>query len=114
MTNSPYVVAKYMVCSKKFITLKNIRVFLTYLSKEDVFNPYTVLEYGRRLFLIVLISLTDQNCIQNVVQNFAEYPLDIDLPDSFEPHFDEDVVFFDRLWKSSQAFKNCKNKKRRE
>lgn len=83
MTNSPYLVAKYMVCNKKFITLKNIRVFLTYLSKEDILNPYAVLEYGRRLFLIVLISLTNQNSIQNVVQDFAEYPLDTDLPDSF-------------------------------
>ena len=83
MTNSPYLVAKYMVCSKKFMTLKNIRVFLTYLSKEDILNPYAVLEYGRRLFLIVLISLTNQNSIQNVVQDFAEYPLDTDLPDSF-------------------------------
>jgi hypothetical protein len=106
MLNSPYVVAKYMVCNKKFITLKNIRVFLTYLYKEDVFNPLAVLEYSRRLFLIVLYSLVDQKSIHDVVEMFAEYPLDVDLPDIFTPHFDESISFFDRLWKSSEAFKN--------
>ena len=110
LTNSPYVLAKHMIASKKFLTIKNIRIFLTYLIKTDLFNKYAILEFGRRIFLIILYSLRDQTSIEDTVRSFQEYPLDMDLPENFTGEHDESIPFFNSLWKRSEAFRKEKNK----
>ena len=52
-----------MVCSKRLNTQKNIRIFLISLSATDAFNKSNILEFGRRIFLIILISLKYQKPI---------------------------------------------------
>lgn len=59
MINSPYLLAKYLLCSRKQSAVKNIRLFLTYLIKEASFDPLPVLELGHRIFFVVLYSLRD-------------------------------------------------------
>ena len=43
--------------------------------------------------------------LEEVAHRFTEYPLDEDLPDDFEPIFDQEVNYFQILAKSYSAFK---------
>lgn len=56
--NSPYSLAKYLSCSDDR-NVKSIRSFLSYAIHEEVFESYSLLELGRRIFIILL--LTDKN-----------------------------------------------------
>lgn len=58
MYNSPYALAKYIHC-KDNLNLKYIRSFLSYIIKEEVFDPLAVLELGRRIFLIILYTMKE-------------------------------------------------------
>lgn len=39
----PYMIAKYILCSKKISVVKNIRMFMNFLTKEFCFNPVTLM-----------------------------------------------------------------------
>lgn len=72
--NSPYALAKYINC-KDALNLKFLRSFLSYIIKEDVFDPVAVLELGRRIFLIILYVLREKIPIEMAINQYSALPL---------------------------------------
>lgn len=53
LCNSPYTLAKFITCSDEK-NVRSIRSFLSYAILEDAFEPFCLLEMGRRIFLVIL------------------------------------------------------------
>lgn len=85
--------------------MKNIRMFLIYMTNLETFDKINIFEFGRRIFLILLYSLHGQIPVEEVIQMFVEYPLDCDLPKNFIPTFDDEVTYFKKLWQISEFFR---------
>lgn len=48
----PKLLVKYISKAKYAINIREVRCFLSYLSKYDIFDQIKVLEYGKRLFKV--------------------------------------------------------------
>ena len=50
LVNDPYVLGKFLYHNRFTINFKHFRCFLSYVLKEDFFDPQAVLELARRIF----------------------------------------------------------------
>jgi len=74
--NSPYALAKYISCSSiDDYHMKSIRSLLSYAINEAVFKPESLLELGRRIFIILLESTKSKNPIEVVIERYEEISL---------------------------------------
>lgn len=64
LCNAPFSLAKYL--SSGAISISAIRCYLSYIIQVDIFNSLTVLEMGRRICLMLLLSEKKSlNCLIN-------------------------------------------------
>ncbi len=63
LSNEPYILVKWVFLQRFQLNLKNFRCFLSYFIKEDLFNKISVLEFGKRLFKMIHVSITEQQPI---------------------------------------------------
>lgn len=47
--------------------------------KEDIFDPLSVLEFGRRIFLIILYVLREKIPIEMAISEYSLLPLDEEI-----------------------------------
>ena len=74
LCNSPYALAKYISCSSSYdLHVKSIRSFLSYAIKESVFKPLSILELGRRVFIILLEAAKNKYPVEVVIEKYEEY-----------------------------------------
>ena len=104
--NSPFALAKY-ISSTGERNVRSIRSFLSYLIKEKVIDEFSLLELGRRIFIILLLTVKQQLPIEVLIEQYS----DMSLEDQMEVNIDvtDDKESFEyAMWKSAEAFKKKK------
>lgn len=53
LLQSPALLATYLHRARYVVNIREVRCFLSFLSKYDIFEPTYVLEYGKRVFRVL-------------------------------------------------------------
>ena len=61
------------------VNLKLLRSYLSYVFREDVFNGFNVLYFGRRLFIIILEHCTSQIPVETLIAEYKELSFEEDI-----------------------------------
>jgi hypothetical protein len=73
--NNPYLFVK-LIEAYPYLSLKYIRSFLSYVIQEEVFDQEAVLEVGRRLFLMLIESRTEQVPLESLIKHYQKISLE--------------------------------------
>ena len=65
LTNEPYALAKYLYSTRFTTNFKDFRCFLSYVLKEDCFNPFTTLELTKRVFLALYQTIHTHTSLES-------------------------------------------------
>jgi hypothetical protein len=74
LTQQPFALGKYLFCRRYQTNYKVMRSFLSYVIKEEIFCSVRVLEFGRRLFNVILQasqSFLPFDCIASQYNNIT-------------------------------------------
>lgn len=82
LSNSPFALAKLISCSDEK-NVRSIRSFLSYAIMEEIFEPFSLLELGRRIFMIVLLTEKQKLPIEVLIEQYSEIPLDCEMEIDF-------------------------------
>lgn len=76
LTQHPYSLGKYIFCKRYSINYKVMRSFLSYVIKEEIFSSIKVLEFGRRLFNIVLQASQSFLPFESIASQYTNVSMD--------------------------------------
>lgn len=76
LTQQPFALGKYIFCRRYRSNYKVIRSFLSYVIKEEIFDSIRVLEFGRRLFNILIQASQSILTFECITSQYATVPMD--------------------------------------
>ena len=76
MVQNPYALAKYIFNKRYTINYKLLRSFLSYVIKEEIFDALKVLEFGRRIFNIVLQTSCSIFSLESIFSQYEAVGMD--------------------------------------
>ena len=75
MVNDPYVLVKYVYITRNTINVKQLRLFFSFMVKEDLFDRVNLLEFGKRMFFIIFKTIVRNKNIETMIDTFKPIPL---------------------------------------
>jgi hypothetical protein len=76
LCHDPYVLPSYLFSVRYEIDWRNFRAFLSYLTKEDFFKKTTLMEFAKRVFLIVYEGVSANISVEDLSELYRKMPLE--------------------------------------
>lgn len=76
LCNDPYVLIKFFSIGRYILNFKQLRLFISLLSREEVFATLPLLELGKRMFYISFRRVKYYSQLEPLIIQDANIPLD--------------------------------------
>lgn len=76
LCHDPYLLPSYLFPVRYEIDWRNLRAFLSHLTKEDFFKKTTLVEFAKRVFMILYEGVRLNKSVEELSEKYREIPLD--------------------------------------